>query len=239
MVYEYRANVFLRRSRDGLHWSRAEEIPLTGIWQSWLMPCPPRGEIGEHPFSPKQYDCLVGSPPGIFIDAPADAEASPEVYIFVGLGQNPSAMGCYRGAMHAPAALYRQCDANPLFVGNDQYGPLDDTGPQSNPHFDFRTISSADVIQIGDEYYMLYEGVRGPDAGAAGDTQFALGLARTTSGVIDGPWETFSGNPILVDNPGNVGLGHADLLLLEGVTYLYTSLDGETRSRLRLVWHAP
>jgi beta-xylosidase len=64
-----------------------------------------------------------------------------------------------------------------------------------------------------------------------------LGLARSQPGVIDAPWETHAGNPILADLPGNIGLGHADLLVLEGVTYLYTSLNGERRSRLRLVWN--
>jgi hypothetical protein len=239
MVYEYRGNVFLRRAGDGLHWSAAEEVPLTGIWRDWLMPCPRDAAIGAHPHTPHQYDCLVGSPPGLYIDdadAGASFDALPEVYVFVGLGQNPGAMGCYRGPLHAPATHYRHCDHNPLFVGAADYGPLDDSGPAANPYFDFRTISSAEVIKIDAEYYMLYEGVRGPDAGAAGDTQFALGLARTTAGHIDGPWETYPGNPILVDMPGNVGLGHADLLVLDGVTYLYTSLDDEQRSRLVLVW---
>jgi hypothetical protein len=40
----------------------------------------------------------------------------------------------------------------------------------------------------------------------------------------------------LVDLPGNIGLGHADLVVLDGQTLLYTSLDGVTRSRLALVW---
>jgi len=49
---------------------------------------------------------------------------------------------------------------------------------------------------------MFFEGVRGPGEGDPGDTQFALGLARTTTDQIDGPWETYSENPILVDMPG-------------------------------------
>ena len=88
-------------------------------------------------------------------------------------------------------------------------------------------------------YYMLYEGVRGPGPGDAGDTQFGLGLARSVTGEIDGPWEKFPGNPLLVDLPGNIGLGHADLAVIDGRTYLYTSLDGMTRSRLLLRWDAP
>jgi hypothetical protein len=63
-------------------------------------------------------------------------------------------------------------------------------------------------------------------------------LARSLEAHIDGPWEKFAGNPILVDLPGNVGLGHADLIILNGQTLLYTSLDGKTRSRLVLIWRA-
>jgi len=159
-----------------------------------------------------------------------------ELYIFVGLGQNPGHMGCYRGPVGGPVSLFRKCDHNPLFSGADQYGPSDQKGADTNPHFDFRTISSANLLQVGQQYYMLYEGVRGPAAGEAGDTQFGLGLARSQTDRIDGPWELFSDNPILVDLPGNVGLGHADLLILDGETVLYTSLDGVTRSRLVLKW---
>jgi beta-xylosidase len=83
---------------------------------------------------------------------------------------------------------------------------------------------------------MLYEGVRGPADGAPGDTQFGLGLARSLSNQIDGAWEKYPANPLLVDLPGNIGLGHADLVVLDGRTYLYTSLDGVTRSRMVLVW---
>jgi hypothetical protein len=63
-----------------------------------------------------------------------------------------------------------------------------------------------------------------------------LGLARSLTNQIDGPWETFTANPILVDMPGNVGLGHSDLIVLNGRLILYTSLDGRVRSRLALVW---
>jgi len=55
---------------------------------------------------------------------------------------------------------------------------------------------------------------------------------------VDGAWEKYPGNPILVDLPGNIGVGHADLVVLDGRTYLYTSLDGVTRSRLMLIWDA-
>lgn len=238
LVYEYRGSVFMAQSPDGLTWTRTAELPQTGVWKTWLMPCRNEEAIGPHPYAPDEYDCLVGSPPGLFVDhtdGHTDGEA--ETYVFVGLGQNPSAMGCYRGPLGSPPALLRKCDHNPLFEGNPAYGPGDETGPAANPHFDFRTISSADVIRVGGRAYMFYEGVRGPEAGAAGDTQFTLGLARSVTAAIDGPWETYPGNPILVDLPGNVGVGHADVLVHEGLTWLYTSLDGEMRSRLLLVWN--
>jgi hypothetical protein len=235
MVYEYRANVMVRRSTDGLAWTAAEEVPLTGIWADWLMPCAEEEQIGEHPYSPSEFDCLVGSPPGLTLAYNEVGE--PELFTFVGLGRNPGHMGCYRGAPGAPAATWRKCKANPLFAGSSIYGPGAANGIAANPYFDFRTISSADVLQVDDLHYMLYEGIRGPGAGDAGDTQFGLGLARSLTDQIDGPWETFPGNPILVDVPANVGLGHADLIVLEGQTFLYTSLDGKVRSRLTLVWN--
>jgi len=244
MVYEYRANNILRASPDGLQWSPPRELPLSGIWQNWLMPCPQAADIGPHPFAPPTYDCLIGGPPGIFIDERA---TPPQLYLFVALGQNPSSMGCYRGPLHGPPSLLTACSHNPLFTGHPDYGPPDITDARANAHFDFRTISSAEVILEadkdleadkggGDRYYMFYEGVRGPGPGDNGDTQFLLGLARSQTAALDGPWELYPGNPILVDLPGNVGLGHADLVTLDGVIYLYTSLDGLLRSRLRLVW---
>lgn len=234
MVYEYRANVMVRRSDDGLTWTSAEETPLSGIWADWLMGCAEFEQIGAHPHTPSEYDCLVGSPPGLTLAY--NEHGQPELYLFVGLGRNPGHMGCYRGAPDAPASTWRKCAANPLFRGAESYGPLEANGTAGNPYFDFRTISSADVIQVDDRFYMLFEGVRGPQAGDAGDTQFGLGMARSLTDQIDGPWETFSGNPLLVDLPANVGLGHADLIVVNGRTFLYTSLDGEVRSRLALVW---
>lgn len=234
MVYEYRANTILRTGQDGITWSPPREVPLTGIWRDWHMNCPPAARVGDHPHTPTAYDCLLGSPPGVLIDT---MQTPPELYLFVGMGQNPSHMGCYRGPLGSAAGTLRACDHNPLFSGAAEYGPVDATGPNANRHFDFRTISSADVLRVDDRYYMLYEGVRGPQAGDAGDTQFLLGLARSETAQVDGPWETYPGNPILLDLPGNVGVGHADLVVLDGTTYLYTSLDGIHRSRLRLAWH--
>ena len=233
MVYEYRASQFVRRSNDGLRWTDQAHAPVSGTWQTWLMPCRTEESIGPHPFAPHAYDCLVGGPPGI---TAANQGAGMEVFIFAGLGQNPGSMGCYRGPVGGSAALLRKCGGNPLFQGSPTYGATDQPGADDNPSFDFRTISSADVTRAGDRFYMLYEGVRGPHSGAPGDTQFALGIARTASPHIDGPWEVYPGNPILVDLPGNVGVGHADVVVHEGKTLLYTSLDGKTRSRLVLEW---
>ncbi len=233
LVYEYRANIILRRSADGIAWSSPRELPLTGIWRNWLMACPPAAAIGPHPNADAAFDCLVGSPPGLYLD---DQVFPPELYIFVGVGQNPGAMGCYHGPADAPSALFKVCNQSPLFTGSATYGPLDVTGVRANAYFDFRTISSAELLRAGDYVYMLYEGVRGPAPDDDGDTQFLLGLARAPANRIDGPWEKYPDNPILLDLPGNVGVGHADLVVLDGVTYLYTSLDGVVRSRLRLDW---
>jgi hypothetical protein len=39
-----------------------------------------------------------------------------------------------------------------------------------------------------------------------------------------------------MDVPGNVGVGHADLLVLGGTTYLYTVTSATTRGRYVLAW---
>jgi hypothetical protein len=229
MAYEYLGGVFLRRSQDGLNWSAPTRLALSGIWNLWFRNCPKHERIGPHPFAEKTYECLAGGPPGIFVD-------KERVYVFVAMGQNPSHMGCVTGLVSQPADTYQRCKKNPLFAGVRIYGPRDVTDSSANAHFDFRTISSAEVVQLGQRYYMLYEGVRGPGPTDVGDNQFGLGLARTTSNQIDSKWEKFRGNPILQNLPGNIGLGHADLVMLNGETYLYTSLDGVKRSRLKLVW---
>lgn len=229
LVYEYLGRARLRRSTDGLIWSMPERVADTGVWKLWLRTCRKEERIHTHPFVPYEYECLAGGPPGIFVEGG-------RLYIFVGVGQNPGAMGCYTGSVTTTGERLTRCQHNPLFVGAGEYGPLEEKGPQANPYFDFRTISSAEVQRIGSRVYMLYEGVRGPGPGDGGDTQFGLGLARSLTPNIDGPWEKFPGNPILVDQPGNIGLGHADLVVIEGQTFLYTSLNGYTRSRLVLVW---
>ena len=235
MVYEYLGRVMLRTSPDGRTWSTPEWVADSLIWHLWYADCPAAERIGAHPFTRFDYECLRGGPPGIFVEEGV-------VYVFMAQGQNPGAMGCFQRATADEGAAFLPCAHNPLFVGAATYGPLERTDAAANPYFDFRTISSAEVQRLGEgedrRYYLFYEGVRGPAAGDAGDTQFGLGLARSLTAQIDGPWEKFPGNPLLVDMPGNIGLGHADLVVSGGRTYLYTSLDGVRRSRLALVWSA-
>jgi hypothetical protein len=229
LAYEYLGRVMLRRSEDGLHWSRPQRVDKTGIWKEWRQDCPSEERIGEHPFVRYDYECLAGGPPGVHIEDDL-------IYVFLAVGQNPGGMGCYYGKVNGNAKRFERCENNPLFVGADEYGPLQEKGAQTNRFFDFRTISSAEVLGVGERYYMLYEGVRGPARGDPGDSQFGLGLARSLTERIDGPWEKYVGNPILVDLPGNIGLGHADLVVFDGQTVLYTALEKEKRSRLALVW---
>jgi beta-xylosidase len=108
-------------------------------------------------------------------------------------------------------------------------------GPEADPYFEFRTISSADIIRVGSRYYMTYEGVRGPSCYTVVDDQFGLGLARSLGPALDGPWEKFPGNPIISSLPGNVGIGHADILVAGDATYLYTSTSDTTRGRYVLL----
>ena len=231
MVYEYQGMVMYRVSSNGLGWSHPVLTPMSGIWDESFADCESAARINEHPFTESPYHCLMGGPPGIYTE-------DGMLYIFVAMGQNPSSMACYLGeignTINDTLENLRHCENNPLFTSAAEYGPLDDKGPATNPFFDFRTISSAEVYKEDDRYYMFFEGVRGPGEGDPGDTQFALGLARTTTDQIDGPWETYSENPILVDMPGNIGVGHADIVVIDGQIYLYTSLDGEIRSRLVL-----
>ena len=246
MAYEFGAKTFIRVSSDGLNWSGEQWVFNTGVWTRQIRACKPWEQVRPHPFAQADYGCLAGGPPGIFVEGDT-------VYVFVAMGQNPGAMGCFflppapKGEKETPlpareglgvgwGARFTPCTNNPLFIGNWQYGDLHDTGAASDAHFDFRTISSAEVIKVGARYYMLYEGVRGPGPNDVGDNQFGLGLARSVTARIDGPWEKMS-QPLLVDLPGNIGLGHADLVIApNGETILFTSLDGITRSRLKLVW---
>ncbi|MGH2519013.1 MAG: hypothetical protein ACRDF8_04355, partial [Chloroflexota bacterium] len=101
-----------------------------------------------------------------------------------------------------------------------------------------RMVSAADVIKVGTHFYMTYEGVRGPDTPGGGDDQFNLGFARSVGPGIDGRWEKYPGNPVLGNVPGNVGVGHGDLIVLHGATYLYTATSAATRGRYVLAWNS-
>jgi LysM repeat protein len=232
MVYEYRGGTMLRQSPDGIQWGKAQLLPNSGMWNADYRPCPPIFSMNSHPLL-DEADCLMGGPPGVWVEGGM-------VYLLVGFGSNPGQMGCWKLAAGADISLATRCSHSPLFVGSPTYGDLAVQGASANPYFDFRHITSAEVSKVGEHYYLLYEGTRGPEVGQSGIDPFGLGLARSVGSEIDGRWEVFTGNPILVNHPGNIGLGHADLLVLDGITYLYTSLDGRARQRLQLVWkHAP
>jgi hypothetical protein len=155
-----------------------------------------------------------------------------ELYVFVGLGSCPANMGCLRGDRHEGASGLRACDTSPIIEGSRTYGY--GTGAEAAEFFDFRYLTSAEVVRDGDLYYMLYEGERGPTPPPGLHPQWGLGLAF--SPAIDAAWSKYPGNPILFDLPGNVGLGHADLIEIEGAWYLYTATSDTTRGRYRLVW---
>ncbi len=230
LVYEFGAYVYMRTSKDGLHWSEPQHVAGTGIWHHAYGPCGKAEAIGTHPHvNPEfEWDCLVGGPPGIYVKGNL-------LYVFVAFGRAPGHLGCLVGNRHAGAVGLRKCTTNPLLSAENGYGPIDILGPAANPYFEFRTLSSADVVRAGSRYYMVYEGVRGPSSPQTGDDQFALGLARSVGLHLDGTWEKYPGNPILMDLPGNVGVGHADLVIVGEATYLYTATPGGTRGRYVLV----
>ena len=231
MVYEWGAGTYLRTSPDGIHWSPEAHVPGTGQWQSETRACTEAESIGDHPniYAETEFgDCLVGAPPGVYVEGNL-------LYVFVGLGRDPGHMGCYVGDKYGGAASLRKCASNPLFGAENGYGPLEARGAEANPYFDFRTISSADVVRVGDRHYMAYEGVRGPSDPTVVDDQFALGLARSVGPAIDGPWETYAGNPVIMDVANNWGIGHGDLVIVGPATYLYTATSQTTRGRYVLV----
>ncbi len=224
MVFETGASSILAFSEDGINWTRHRLVPYTGVWQTSYDPCRPYTEIGEHPFITRDYDCMAGGPPGLYI-------TEGKLYVLVGLGQNPGHMGCYWSWLGSWS--FSPCEENPLISGADTYGPVNISGAEANPYFDFRYITSADIVYSDSWYYMTYEGIRGPSSrDAGGDDQFGLAFAR--SQAIDSQWETYPGNPVLGDVSDNVGVGHADLLIVDGVSYMYTATPAFTRGRYRL-----
>jgi hypothetical protein len=144
-------------------------------------------------------------------------------------------MRCYKGNRHGDLGALQICDTDPLFSGAATYGAADRFGTDANAYFDFRYVSSAEVLKVGDDYYMAYEGIRGPEELEFGrDNQFGLGLARATA--IDSTWELYPDNPIILDVADNWGIGHADFVVINGVTYLYTATSQTERGRYRLEW---
>lgn len=233
MAYEWHAQVMLRTSPDGLVWSDWEYL-LTpgGTFPSSFAPCTLTETIGAHPNIRGQLDdCLIGAPPGLFIEGDT-------LYVFVAAGSAPAHMRCYKGDKRGNLSRLSLCDTDPLFGGSREYGPPDARGAAAHPYFDFRYISSADVLKVGDRYYMAYEGIRGPEILEAGmDTQYGLGFARSSGPDIDGPWERFAGNPVLQDMGFWVGIGHADLLVVDGETRMYTQTGENTRGLYSLGWN--
>lgn len=233
MAYEWHAQVMLRSSTDGINWSDWKYL-LTpgGTWPTSYKECTATETIGPHPNIRGQADgCLVGAPPGLYVEGST-------IYVFVAAGSAPGHMRCYKGDRYGDLGKLKRCDTDPLFSGASEYGPTDITvGTAIDAYFDFRYTSSADVIKVGDHYYMSYEGIRGPDVLERGmDTQFGLGFARSVGDSIDGAWEKYPHNPVLESTGFNVGIGHADMLIVDGVTIMYTQTGENTRGRYVLKW---
>ena len=174
--------------------------------------------------APERGSCLVGAPPGIFVDGE-------ELYVFVDLGSCPAHLGCFRGPRSAGAAGLKRCSTSSLLDGAAQQGEA--FGKEGNPFFDHRFLSSAEVVKERGRYYMLFEGERGlkpPEM----DSQWGLGFAWADR--LDSKWTRHPDNPILMDIPGNIGIGHGDLVRIDGRWYLYTATSGSTRGRYRLDW---
>lgn len=232
MAYEWHSQVILRRSEDGLVWSDWRYL-LTpgGTYPSSLSACSASERIGVHPNIRGQFeDCLVGAPPGIYIEGDT-------IYVFVASGSAPSNMRCYYGDKHADLGQLRQCNTDPLFSSAPTYGDVSVFGADANAYFDFRYISSAEILKVGEHYYLFYEGIRGPSELEFGrDNQFGLGLARSVGNTIDGAWEKYAQNPIIMDMTDNWGVGHADVLVIGGQTVMYTATSQTTRGKYVLMW---
>ncbi len=233
MAYEWHAQVMLRSSTDGINWSDWKYL-LTpgGTWPTSYKECTATETIGPHPNIRGQADgCLVGAPPGLYVEGRT-------LYVFVAAGSAPGHMRCYKGDRYGDLGKLKRCDTDPLFSGASEYGPTNITvGSAIDAYFDFRYTSSADVIKVGDHYYMSYEGVRGPDELERGmDTQFGLGFARSVGNSIDGAWEKYPRNPVIDPTGFNVGIGHADMLVVDGLTVMYTQTGENTRGRYVLKW---
>ena len=230
MAYEWHAQTILRQSADGLNWSDWEYLTIPGgVWPRDIFPCRDIERIGAHPNIRGEGDvCLVGGPPGIYVEGDL-------LYVFVMAGSAPSHLRCYKGNRHDDLGKLETCQTDPLFSGANEYGPVDEFAAAANAYFDFRYISSVDLLQTETYYYMVYEGIRGPSELEFGrDNQFGLGFAR--SRTIDSQWEIYPDNPILMDLADNWGVGHADLLIIDGITTMITATSQETRGKYILQW---
>jgi len=232
MAYEWHAQIMLRTSSDGLVWSDWDYL-LTpgGTFPASFAPCSLTESIGAHPnIRGEVADCLIGAPPGIYIEGDT-------LYVFASAGSAPGHIRCYKGSKRGRLDQLQVCETDPLFGGAREYGSLDLRGADANPYFDFRYVSSADILKVDDHYYMTYEGIRGPEFLEAGmDTQYALGFARSVTSDIDGAWELFPDNPVLQDVGFWVGIGHADMLVVGGQTWMYTQTGENIRGRYILAW---
>jgi len=232
MAYEWHAQIMLRTSEDGLVWSDWDYL-LTpgGTFPSSFAACSAIETIGAHPnIRGEAADCLIGAPPGIYVEGET-------LYVFAAIGSAPGHIRCYKGDKRGRLDQLKVCDTDPLFSGATEYGSLDLRGADANPYFDFRYVSSADILKVGGHYYMSYEGIRGPEFLEAGmDTQYALGFARSVTDQIDGAWELYPANPVIQDVGFWVGIGHADLLVVGGETWMYTQTGENIRGRYKLRW---
>ena len=121
LVYEYRGRTVLRRSPDGLNGAFPSRSATRGIGAPITRPAVMKNALGNIPFVPYDYECLAGAPPGIYVEGDT-------AYVFTGLGQNPGRMGCFKGNVNEDASEWERCENNPLFVGADDYGPIEERG---------------------------------------------------------------------------------------------------------------
>jgi hypothetical protein len=234
LVYEYLGRVMVRRSPDTATWTPAEHMADTTIWHLWFRDCVAAERIGRHPFAPFDYECLAGGPPGLYIEGDT-------LFVFTALGQNPSAMGCFFAAADGIRAGVPPLRAQPALCRRGQLraGGRHRRGGQRALRLSHDQFGGGRQGGRGRGRPLLHALRRGAGSRAGRPGRYAVrgGAGALADGSsIDGPWEKFPGNPLLVDLPGNIGLGHADLVVIDGRTYLYTALDGVTRSRLALEW---
>jgi hypothetical protein len=235
MAYEWGAAVHLRTSSDdGRTWSAEETLAGTGFG---VHECAPEARVGEcHGNEQTVGQCLVGAPPGIFVDGD-------ELYVFADAGSCPAHMACFRGPRSEGVRGLRPCDNATIFASSAADQGPGILGSAGNEHFDFRFISSAEVVRDGNLFVMAYEGERGP---ATDHTPDEWGLGFAFSETLDAQWTKSDMNPVLLSLPGNVGFGHADILKIDGAWIMFDTVAEPTtpagdnpstkRGRWRLVW---